>query len=205
VQAAEYCPSGQRQDNAAEDLEANQMNDKTLWNPSGSEGPVSSRGRLPEPEEERLKRPRSAVTSGRKLLLQGDVNGAWARRYRDVMAGLTSDLGGRNMVGEAKAAMVRDCAAIEIALEKMRGRMSEGQHVDIQLYARVANQRRRLLESIGLERVARDVTPMTLDNYLQAKAAQKFEVESQAGPRTNLPAQRTNGEAKRGKEPNGIG
>jgi len=138
-------------------------------------------------------------------LLQGDVNGAWARRYRDVMAGLTSDLGGRNMVGEAKAAMVRDCAAIEIALEKMRGRMSEGQHVDIQLYARVANQRRRLLESIGLERVARDVTPMTLDNYLQAKAAQKFEVESQAGPRTHLPAQRTNGEAKRGKEPNGIG
>ena len=138
------------------------------------------------------------------MLLKGDVNGVWARRYRDVIADLTSDLGGRSLVGEAKAAMIRDCAALEIALEKMRGRMSEGQHVDIQLYARVANQRRRLLESIGLERVARDVTPLTLDDYLQAKAAQKFEAESQADPRTNLPVQRTNGEAKRGKEPNGI-
>jgi hypothetical protein len=139
------------------------------------------------------------------LLLDGDPNSLWARRYRDVIVDLTNDLGGSAMVGEAKAAVIRDCAALEIALEKMRGRMSVGQNVDVQLYARVANQRRRLLESIGLERVARDVTPLTLDNYLQAKAAQKFEAESQAGPGTNLPAQRTNGEAGRGKEPNGIG
>src|SRR6516164_5960534 len=135
-------------------------------NGSASEGPANaSEGPAGGPEE-RPKRPFSAVSSGRKLLLKGDVNSAWARRYRDVIASLTNDLGGRDMIGEAKAALIRDCAALEIVLEKMRGRMSEGQNVDAEAYARIAAHRRRLLETLGLERVARDVTPPTLEHFL---------------------------------------
>jgi hypothetical protein len=134
-------------------------------NRSAIGGPASESDDAAEPGQERSKRPFSAVTSGRKLLLKGDVNSAWSRRYRDVIACLTSDLGGRGMVTEAKAALIRDCAALELYLEKMRGRMSEGQHVDVEAYARIAAHRRRLLESIGLERVARDVTP-TLERFL---------------------------------------
>jgi len=130
-----------------------------------SEGPANAFEGADEGLEERSKRPFSAVTSGRKLLLDGDVNSAWARRYRDVIACLTGDLGGREMIGEAKAALIRDCAALEIVLEKMRGRMSANQHIDAEAYARIAAHRRRLLESLGLERVARDVTP-TLQEYL---------------------------------------
>jgi hypothetical protein len=135
-------------------------------NGSASDGPAGVAGEPAGPPEERPKRPFSAVTSGRKLLLKGDVNSAWSRRYRDVIASLTSDLGGRDMIGEAKAALIRDCAALEIVLEKMRGRMSEGQNVDAEAYARIAAHRRRLLETLGLERVARDVTPPTLDHFL---------------------------------------
>ena len=135
-------------------------------NGSASGGPTSVREWAAEPPEERPRRPFSAVTSGRKLLLKGDVNSAWSRRYRDVIANLTSDLGGRELIGEAKAALIRDCAALEIVLEKMRGRMSEGQNVDAEAYARIAAHRRRLLETLGLERVARDVTPPTLDHFL---------------------------------------
>jgi hypothetical protein len=51
-------------------------------------------------------------------------------------------------------------------LEKMRGRMSEGLNVDAEAYARIAAHRRRLLETLGLERVARDVTPPTLEHFL---------------------------------------
>src|SRR5258707_5990896 len=98
-------------------------------NGSASEGLASTPERDAGPPEERPKRPFSAVTSGRKLLLKGDVNSAWSRRYRDVIAALTNDLGGRGLIGEAKAALIRDCAALEIVLEKMRGRMSEGQNV----------------------------------------------------------------------------
>jgi hypothetical protein len=135
-------------------------------NGSASEGPASTPEWDAGPPEERPKRPFSAVTSGRKLLLKGDVNSAWSRRYRDVIAALTNDLGGRGLIGEAKAALIRDCAALEIVLEKMRGRMSEGLNVDAEAYARIAAHRRRLLETLGLERVARDVTPPTLEHFL---------------------------------------
>src|SRR5262249_18932330 len=135
-------------------------------NGSASKGSLSAAEWGAGPPEERPKRPHSAVTSGRKLLLKGDVNSAWSRRYRDVIASLTNDLGGRDMIGEAKAALIRDCAALEIVLEKMRGRMSEGQNVDAEAYARIAAHRRRLLETLGLERVARDVTPPTLEHFL---------------------------------------
>jgi hypothetical protein len=158
VLAAEYCRSGQHPDNGSADLEA-KMDDQ---NGSATEGPANaSEG----PAEATERRPHSAVTSGRKLLLQGDVHSIWVRRYRDVIACLTNDLGGRGMIGEAKAALIRDCAALEIVLEKMRGRMSEGHNVDAEAYARIAAHRRRLLETLGLERVARDVTP-TLDSVL---------------------------------------
>src|SRR5262249_45722941 len=128
-------------------------------NGSASEGPVDATDEAAGLPEERPKRPFSAVTSGRKLLLKGDVNSAWARPYPDVITSLTNDLGGRELIGEAKAALIRDCAALEIVLEKMRGRMSEGLNVDAEAYARIAAHRRRLLETLGLERVARDITP----------------------------------------------
>jgi len=95
---------------------------------SASEGPAKAlaepEGAFAGPSSVIEKRPHSAVTSGRKLLMDGDVNSAWSRRYRDVINDLTSDLGGRSMIGEAKAAIIRDCAALEIVLEKMRGKMS---------------------------------------------------------------------------------
>src|SRR5262245_58738123 len=135
-------------------------------NGSAGEGPANATEGPAEGLEERPKRAFSAVTSGRKLLLKGDVNSAWSRRYRDVITALTSDLGGRGLIGEAKAALIRDCAALEIVLEKMRGRMSEGQNVDAEAYARIAAHRRRLLETLGLERVARDIRPPRLNNCL---------------------------------------
>ena len=41
---------------------------------------------------------------------------------------------------------------------------------DLDLYLRAANSLRRLLESIGLKRVARDVTPL-LQDYLAERSA----------------------------------
>jgi hypothetical protein len=39
-------------------------------------------------------RKRSAVSSGRKLFLDGDPNSAWSRRYHDLLVGHSSDAGG---------------------------------------------------------------------------------------------------------------
>jgi hypothetical protein len=101
-------------------------------------------------------------------LLQGNPNSAWARRYHDLIAGHISDMGGADMLSEAQAALIRDAAALEIELERMRGRLSEGERVDLDQYGRVAGQRRRILESIGLERRARDVGAPSLAQLIES-------------------------------------
>jgi hypothetical protein len=42
----------------------------------------------------RDKRPRSAVTSGRKLFVNGDLNSVWGKRWADLVRGHVVDAGG---------------------------------------------------------------------------------------------------------------
>jgi hypothetical protein len=101
-------------------------------------------------------------------LLQGDPNSAWSRRYHDILGGHVADLGGADMLSEAQSALCRDAATLELELERMRGMLSAGEEIDLDLYGRVAGQRRRILESLGLKREARPV--MTLDAYLKDRS-----------------------------------
>jgi hypothetical protein len=106
----------------------------------------------------RAKRPRSAVTSGRKASIAGDPNSAWARRFHDLVQGHISDLGGRSIVSEARFALCKRAAGLECELEQMEGRMSLGEEINLDSYGRAASHLRRILETLGLERKARDVT-----------------------------------------------
>jgi hypothetical protein len=106
----------------------------------------------------RAKRPRSAVTSGRKAFIAGDPNSAWARRFHDLVQGHISDLGGRPIVSEARFALCKRAAGLECELEQMEGRMSLGEEINLDSYGRAASHLRRILETLGLERKARDVT-----------------------------------------------
>ena len=54
--------------------------------------------------------------------------------------------------------------------------MADGDEIDIDEFQRCSNSLRRLCESVGLERVARDVTP-DLATYTRIKA-EKAEVEA---------------------------
>jgi hypothetical protein len=112
-----------------------------------------------ERESARPKRPRSAVTSGRKLFVEGDPNSAWSRRYRDLLTRHVSDLGGKVALSEAQLSLCRRAAALGCECEFMEARMSLGQVVDIDRFGRAASHLRRMLEALGLERRARDVTP----------------------------------------------
>jgi hypothetical protein len=118
-----------------------------------------------------LRRPdqRSAVTNGRRLFVAGgDGRSPWARRLRDVMELHISDLGGTDVMSEAEHSIVRRAATITIELERLEAKFSAGEAVDgdLDLYQRGANSLRRLLETVGLERRARDVTP-DLKTYLK--------------------------------------
>jgi hypothetical protein len=121
---------------------------------SATEAAMNVEGRSPA----RAKRPRSAVTSGRKLFVTGDSNSAWARRFHDLVHGHISDLGGRRIMSEAQFALCKRAAGLECELEQMEGRMSLSEEINLDSYGRAASHLRRILETLGLERKARDVT-----------------------------------------------
>jgi hypothetical protein len=104
----------------------------------------------------KVRRPRSAVTSGRRAFIAGDPNSAWARRFHDLVQGHVSDLGGRSNMSEAQVALAKRAAGLECELEQMEGRLSQGEEVNLDSYGRAASHLRRILESLGLERKCRD-------------------------------------------------
>jgi hypothetical protein len=54
----------------------------------------------------------------------------------------------------------------------MEGRMSLGENVDLDLYGQLAGHLRRIFETLGIERRAKDMTPPNLSDYLSARAQQ---------------------------------
>jgi hypothetical protein len=77
-------------------------------------------------------------------------------------------------LSEAQFSLIRRAAAIECELERLDARLSLGEPVDMDSYARVAGHLRRLFETLGLERRPRDVVP-DLHSYLDDKAEQVSE------------------------------
>jgi hypothetical protein len=108
--------------------------------------------------EAKPRRKSSAVSSGRRMFVQGDSSSAWSRRYRDIVSAHAADLGGRPVLSEAEISLIKRASTLEIECEQMEGQLSMGQGIDLDLYQRTANSMRRILESLGLKRVARDVT-----------------------------------------------
>ena len=117
---------------------------------------------------ERAPATRSAVTNGRKQFVEGDGRTPWARRHRDVSALHIEDLSGP--LTEAQVSLCKRAATIEIELEKLEGRLSEGEEVDVDCYGRLVGQLRRILETLGIKREAKTVVP-DLGSYVKHGAS----------------------------------
>ena len=121
---------------------------------------------------------KSAVTNGSKFLPEIDGRSTWARRARDIITQLIEDRGGEDLTSEAERLILRKAAVIAVQTEQLETKFAEANsvgktvtHDDLDIYQRLANSMRRLLESVGLDRVARDVTP-DLKDYLAATQEQ---------------------------------
>ena len=126
-----------------------------------------------------LKRTRSAITNGKHLLRAVDARSAWMRRLRDLIAAHTADLGGDDLVTEAEMRLVRRAALLTIQCEMMDRKFAlndgDASESDLNTYQRITNTLRRTLESLGLSRRTRDVTP-SLAQYL---ASRKTDVDAE--------------------------
>ena len=126
---------------------------------------------------------RSKVTNGKRLFADMTVDGrsVWSRRFRDVMDLHITDLGGTDVVSTAEQSICRRIATLTTELELLELRFAQSgkgaSAEDLDLYARISNSLDRKLQTIGLKRVARDVT--TLSDYL--KHAYTFDAED-GGP-----------------------
>lgn len=112
---------------------------------------------------------RSAVTNGRSLVTGIDQRSAPARRYKDVMTAIASDLGGMDHLSQAQLHLVRSVAGLVVLRESLDAQVLSDEKIDTAEYVRIANSLRRLLATIGLERVSRDVTP-DLKTYIERKS-----------------------------------
>jgi len=108
---------------------------------------------------------RSAVTNGKRLHVVPPGDTAWARRFRDVLAEIVSDLGGADLLSEGQRQLARRCATISIACERLEGEAAAGEPINLELYGRLTDRLGRALQRLGLERKPRDVEP-TLADYL---------------------------------------
>jgi hypothetical protein len=114
---------------------------------------------------------RSRISNGSQLLPGVDHRSVWMRRLRDLIEVHVTDLGGNDSVSAAERSIVRRAATLTVELERMEGAFAlagEAAPDALDLYQRTAGNLRRLLESVGLQRRARDITP-SLGEYLNTQ------------------------------------
>lgn len=110
---------------------------------------------------------RSRVSNGKALFVdQIDGRSVLARRYRDVLAQLSADLGGD--LTEAQMMIARRAATLAVWCEQAEAVMAGGGALDIAAFTTASNTLRRLVADLGLERRLKDVTP-SLHQYLAGR------------------------------------
>jgi hypothetical protein len=108
---------------------------------------------------------RSRVSNGKDLFLDGvDGRSVIARRYRDILAQLTRDIGGDP--SEAQSIIIRRATQLAVWCEQAEAEAAGGKPLNIGEYATATNTLRRLLLDLGLERRMLDITP-NIDAYLR--------------------------------------
>ena len=122
-------------------------------------------------------RTRSRVTNGRSMFVgHEDARKPLARRFRDLVRLHALDVspGGPAHLSQAQQQLIRRISMIEVRLEVMEGRMVEGDEtVSLEEFCRASSHLRRMLESLGLRKVARDKTPTLAELISKHKTAAK--------------------------------
>lgn len=129
------------------------------------------------------KEARSRITNGKSLLPYQDGRSLFARLMRDTLSSLIVHCGGPEMMSETKRMAARRVAALEAELVMQEDRIasihSKGKEPPaalLQLYGMLADRQRRLSDALGWERAKKNVTDITLQDYISRKARASSEV-----------------------------
>jgi hypothetical protein len=127
-----------------------------------------------------LKKVRSALTNGSTLIAGEDADGRmpWMRRLRDIVRAHIADLGGEANISHSERALLNRASMLVLQLEMMEASFAKNGGMaspdQLNQYQRLVNTLRRTMETLGLQRRARDVTNgITLGDMLRADQEQE--------------------------------
>jgi hypothetical protein len=102
---------------------------------------------------------RSRVSNGSAILDGIDGRSKEARRFRDVLGEIVSDLGGADRLSEGQRQLARRCAMLAVECEKIEALGVAGELIDLEVYGQLTDRIGRAFQRLGVRRVARNVTP----------------------------------------------
>ena len=105
------------------------------------------------------KKNRSRITNGTAILEGIDGRSAPARRFRDVLSAIVSDLGGVDRLSEGQRQIARRCAMLAVQCEAIEAQGVQGNAIDLDAYGALTDRIGRAFMRLGLRRVPRDVSP----------------------------------------------
>lgn len=111
---------------------------------------------------------RSAVTNGTRILEGVDGSTALARRYRDLVAILSGELG--ENLSEAERLQVRNAATLQMHAEELTAALVRGEPVDPEAITRAANGATRALAALR-RRQSRKPAKRTIHDVLASRVA----------------------------------
>ena len=106
-----------------------------------------------------------------RLLTRDNLDGRTkARKQFDAIAeGIAQDLGGEDRLSTVKRHLVEAFAGAAVHVHDLNARLLLGEEVDITAHASAISTMVRIASRIGTQRVARDVTPPSVAEYLEHK------------------------------------
>jgi hypothetical protein len=128
---------------------------------------VAAKSRQPRATYERKSHGRTRVSNRHDILPNVDGRSLIARRYRDIANAIAIDQGGADRLSEAKLQLIRRFSAAAVLAERMEARLARGEAIDIQEHALLCSTLTRLVQRIGVNRVAKDITP-NLQDYIRS-------------------------------------
>jgi hypothetical protein len=111
---------------------------------------------------------RSAITNGRMFDRSVDGRSAASRRFKDVCAALTRDLGAAPTITDLT--LIRQAAALVLRAEQLQASIVNGEAVDDEDLVRTSNALQRALAALGVNRRKRSSAVPTLEQYLQERS-----------------------------------
>jgi hypothetical protein len=110
------------------------------------------------------------MTRPKRLTTLAELDGRTiaAKQAHATINAIESDLGGAENITTAKRQIIESAAVTSAMVADLGSRWLAGEQIDLALFTTLCNSQRRLLESIGFERIAKDLTP-SVNAYLAQK------------------------------------